>query len=201
MFNGRSALLSIVTDVTERNRLDRLLREGALRDPLTGGANRTLFSERVAHALTRMRRHSATPAVLVVDLHHFKDVNDSMGHAAGDFLLQAAAARIQAILRPGDTVARLGADEFAVLLEEVERPDGAMEAAERLHAAFGSPLDFSGGSLVMTLSIGVATSSTAQTGAEELLSNAELAMYAAKRAAEAGWRRSCTACRRWRRSG
>ena len=179
-FEGRPALLTIVNDVTERNRMYKQLREGALHDPLTGGANRTLFSERVAHALSRMRRRSATIAVLVANLDNFKHVNDSRGFIQGDALLQAAATRIQATLRPGDTVARLGADEFAVLLEEVSHPDGAVEAAERLEEAFASPLDFGNDSLVMTLSIGIAASSTAQTSADELLGNAELAMYAAK---------------------
>jgi diguanylate cyclase (GGDEF)-like protein/PAS domain S-box-containing protein len=179
-FNGRPAMLSIINDVTERNRLYKQLRDGAFHDTLTGGANRTLFTERVAHALTRMRRRSATIAVLVADIDHFKHVNDSMGHASGDALLQAAAARIQATLRPGDTVARLSADEFAILLEEVGHPEGAVEAAERLAEAFADPLDFADGSLVMTLSIGVATSASSQATAEELLGDAELAMYAAK---------------------
>jgi diguanylate cyclase (GGDEF)-like protein/PAS domain S-box-containing protein len=179
-FDGRPAILTIVDDVTERNRMYKQLREGALHDPLTGAANRTLLSERVGHALSRMRRRSATIAVLVANLDHFKHVNDSRGFSQGDVLLQAAAARIQATLRPGDTVARLGADEFAVLLEEVGHPDGAVEAAERLDEAFASPLDFGNDSLMMTLSIGVATSSTAHTSADELLGNAELAMYAAK---------------------
>jgi diguanylate cyclase (GGDEF)-like protein len=129
-----------------------------------------------------MRRRSATIAVLIINLDHFKDVNDSLGHAAGDSLLQAAAARMKAALRPGDTVARLGADEFAVLLEEVGHAGDSLGAAERLDEAFRSPLEFAGGSLVISLSIGVATSSTARTSADELLRNAELAMYAAKAA-------------------
>ena len=114
-FAGRPAVLSLIHDVTERNRLDRQLRQGAFRDPLTGGANRVLFAERVSHALIRICRRNATIAILVIDLDHFKTVNDSMGYASGDSLLQAAAARIQEALRPGDTVARLGSDEFAVL--------------------------------------------------------------------------------------
>jgi diguanylate cyclase (GGDEF)-like protein/PAS domain S-box-containing protein len=181
-FSERPAVLSLIYDVTERNRLDRQLRQGAFRDPLTGGANRLLFLERVAHALVRMRRRSATIAVLVIDLDHFRTVNDSMGYAAGDSLLQAAAARISAALRPGDTVARLGSDEFAVLLEEVGGAYDSLEAAERLHEAFRSPLEFAGGSLVISLSIGVTTASKANTGAGELLRNGELAMYAAKTA-------------------
>jgi diguanylate cyclase (GGDEF)-like protein/PAS domain S-box-containing protein len=181
-FSERPTVLSLIYDVTERNRLDRQLRQGAFRDPLTGGANRLLFVERVAHALVRMRRRSATIAVLVIDLDHFRTVNDSMGYAAGDSLLQAAAARISAALRPGDTVARLGSDEFAVLLEEVGGAYDSLEAAERLHEAFRSPLEFAGGSLVISLSIGVTTASKANTGAAELLRNGELAMYAAKTA-------------------
>ncbi len=179
-FDGRPGILTLINDVTERKRLDTQLREGAFRDPLTGGANRALFAERVGHALTRMRRHSATIAVLVINLDHFKEVNDSLGHVAGDSLLQAAAARISAALRPGDTVARLGADEFAVLLEEVDHAEDSLGAAERLDEAFQSPLEFAGGSLVISIGIGVVTSSTAQTNADELLRNAELAMYAAK---------------------
>ena len=179
-FARRRGVLSLVHDVTERNRLDRLLRHGAFRDPLTGGVNRVLFAERVAHALIRMRRRSATIAVLVMDLDHFKTVNDSMGYGAGDSLLQAAAARISAALRPGDTVARLGSDEFAVLLEDVDGARDSLETAERLHQAFGPPLEFAGGSLVISLSMGVTAASKSTTSAGELLRNAELAMYAAK---------------------
>ena len=181
-FDGRPGFLVLINDVTERHRLDRQLREGGFRDPLTGGANRALLTERVRHALTRMRRRSATIAVLVINLDHFKDVNDSLGHVAGDFLLQAAATRIKATLRPGDTVARLGADEFAVLLEDIGEVRDSLGEAERRGEVFRSPLEFAGGSLAISLSIGVAASSTAQTSADELLRNAGLAMYAAKAA-------------------
>jgi len=179
-FDGRPAVLSIVNDVTERNRLEAQLREGAFRDPLTGGANRALLEERLAHALARMRRHHRTVAVLVIGLDHFKDVNDSMGHAAGDSLIQAAAARVQTAIRPGDTVGRLGGDEFAALLEEVDGVSGALQAAERLDESFRSPLDFLGGSLVVGISIGIAIPESARTPPAELLRDAELAMHAAK---------------------
>jgi diguanylate cyclase (GGDEF)-like protein len=167
-------------DVTERSRLDREPPEQAFRDGLTGGASRALFSERVAHALNLMRRRSATLAVLDVDLDHFKAVNDSMGHMAGDSLLQAAAARIQGTLRPGDTVARLSADEFAVLVEDISQVSDALHIAERLGEVFQSPLEFAAGSLVIGLSIGVAVTATDRTSADELVSHAELAMHAAK---------------------
>ena len=181
-FGGRPGILTLINDVTERNRLDRQLREGALRDPLTGGPNRALLIERVGHALTRMRHTSATVAILVIGLDHFKDANDSLGHSVGDLLLRAAAARIQATLRPGDTAARLGADEFSVFLSDVGHGNGAVKVAERLGEAFRSPLEVAGGSLVIGLSIGVTTASTAETSADELLGHAELAMYAAKMA-------------------
>ncbi len=184
-FGGRTGLLSLINDVTERNRLDRQLRQGGFRDPLTGGANRVLFTERVAHALARMHRRRATIAVLVINLDHFKNVNDSMGYAAGDSLLRAVAARLQAVLRPDDTVARLGSDEFAVLLEDVGPAIDSLQVAEHLADAFRAPLEFAGDSLVMSLSIGIVTASTALTRAGELLRNAELAMYAAKAAGRA----------------
>jgi diguanylate cyclase (GGDEF)-like protein/PAS domain S-box-containing protein len=181
-FDGRPGILVLINDVTERRRLDRQLREGAFRDPLTGGANRALLTERVKHALTRMRRRSATIAVLIINLDHFKDVNDSLGNAAGDSLLQAAATRIKETLRPGDTFARLGADEFAVLLEDIGEVRDSLRVAERLEEVFRSPLEFAGGSLAISLSIGVTTSSTVRNCADELLRNAGLAMYAAKAA-------------------
>jgi diguanylate cyclase (GGDEF)-like protein/PAS domain S-box-containing protein len=179
-FQGRPAILSIITDVTERNRLQRALREGALRDPLTGRANRALFTERLAHALAQSHRRSAVTAALVVDVDHFKTVNDSVGYTVGDAVLQAIAARLALTLRPGDTVARLSADEFAVLLEDVGDVNRAADVAERLHDAFAVPLEFRGGSLTVGLSIGVAVSTTSGPGAAEMLRDARLAMEAAK---------------------
>ncbi|MGD1034798.1 MAG: diguanylate cyclase [Candidatus Dormibacteria bacterium] len=179
-FDGRPGILSIVNDVTERNRLEKQLSEGAFRDPLTGRPNRALFTERVGHALIRTKRPGTVIAVLFIDLDSFKTVNDSIGYLAGDEVLRAVAARLALTLRPGDTVARLSADEFAVLLEDIGQASDSLRVAARLGEAFQSPLGFAGGSLVIGLSIGVATSSTAQTSADKLLGNAELAMHAAK---------------------
>ena len=179
-FDGRPAMLSIVNDVTERNRLEDQLREGAFRDPLTGGANRALLTERIAHAVSRMRRHRTGVAVLVLRIDHFKSVHDSLGHAAGDSLLQAAATLIQSVLGPGDTVGRLGGDEFAVLLEEVDGAGGALLVAERLGDAFRSPLAFAGRSLVTSLSIGTATATRADAAPDDVLRDAELALHAAE---------------------
>jgi diguanylate cyclase (GGDEF)-like protein/PAS domain S-box-containing protein len=181
-FNGRPAVLTIVNDVTERNRLEQELRAGAFRDPLTGRANRALFSERVTHALTRTARHSPVVGVLFIDVDNFKAVNDSMGYATGDAVLQAVGSRLAITLRPGDTVARLSADEFAVLLEDAGDESRALEVAERLCEAFVAPLLIQDGQLTIGLSIGVAVSSTSRPEVGELLRDAELAMQAAKRA-------------------
>jgi len=181
-FEGRPAILSIINDVTERNRLQRELREGALRDPLTGRANRALFTERLGHALAQAQRRSAVTAVLFVDVDRFKTINDSLGYTVGDAVLQAVAARLAVTLRPGDTVARLSADDFAVLLEDVGDLNRATDVAERLHDAFAAPLEFRGGSLTVGLSIGVAASASSGPGAVEMLRDARLAMEAAKEA-------------------
>jgi diguanylate cyclase (GGDEF)-like protein/PAS domain S-box-containing protein len=179
-FQGRPSILSIISDVTERNRLQKELREGALRDPLTGRAGRALFTERLAHAVAQSQRWNAVTATLFVDVDHFKTVNDSLGYTVGDAVLQAIAARLAATLRPGDTVARLSADEFAVLLEDVGDVNRAADVAERLQEAFAQPLEFRGGSLTIGLSIGVAVSTNSGPGATELLRDARLAMEAAK---------------------
>ncbi len=181
-FEGRPAILSIISDVTERNRLQKELREGALRDPLTGRANRALFTERLGHALAQAQRRSAVTAVLFVDVDGFKTINDSLGYTVGDAVLQAVAARLAVTLRPGDTVARLSADDFAVLLEDVGDLNRATDVAERLHDAFAAPLEFRGGSLTVGLSIGVAASASSGPGAVEMLRDARLAMEAAKEA-------------------
>jgi diguanylate cyclase (GGDEF)-like protein/PAS domain S-box-containing protein len=179
-FEGRAAILSIMNDVTERNQLQKELRDGALRDPLTGRANRALFTERLGHALAQAQRRSAVTAVLFVDVDDFKRVNDSAGYAVGDAVLQAIAARLAVTLRPGDTVARLSADEFAVLLEDVGAVDRAVDVADRLHDAFTSPLEFRSGSLTVGVSIGVAASTISGPGPQEMLRDARLAMQAAK---------------------
>jgi diguanylate cyclase (GGDEF)-like protein/PAS domain S-box-containing protein len=180
-FNGRPAILSSISDVTERNRLERELRAGAFRDPLTGRANRALFSERVMHALTRTQRHGAVVAVLFIDVDNFKAINDSMGYTTGDAVLQAVADRLALTLRPGDTVARLSADEFGVLLEDAGDESRAVEVAERLGDSFAAPLEYPGGQLTIGLSIGVAVSSTSGADVVALLRDAELAMQSAKR--------------------
>jgi len=149
----------------------------ALHDPLTGMPNRTLFGDRLAHALQRTERTSFEAAVLFVDLDRFKPVNDSLGHAAGDEVLRIVAERISSCLRESDTAARLGGDEFAVLLEELTASDEAITSAQRIIDAVSAPIVIDGRDVFVGASVGIATG---RRGAEDLLRKADLAMYRAK---------------------
>jgi diguanylate cyclase (GGDEF)-like protein/PAS domain S-box-containing protein len=164
-------------DVSERRRLEEQLTHQAFHDPLTGLANRALFRDRVSHALALAQRRGSLVTVLFLDLDDFKTVNDSLGHAEGDRLLIAAAERFLACARSADTVARLGGDEFAILIEGADGKDGL---PDRLGAAMSHPFTLSGNQVRVTVSIGVASASADDT-ADDLLRNADMAMYAAKR--------------------
>lgn len=172
-------------DVTERKEFESELAERATHDPLTGLANRVLLRERLEHALKRLGRKPCSVAVLFCDLDRFKEVNDRLGHDAGDQLLVSMAATMQACLRTEDTLARLGGDEFAVLMET---PDGitcqdaserAGIVAERLIATCQTPTLLRGEEVAVSASIGVVTCKAGQTP-EEVLRQADLAMYLAK---------------------
>ena len=175
-----AGLVLTVRDIGERKALERELTFQALHDPLTGLANRTLFADRVAHALTRSVRGTGTVAVLFMDLDDFKRINDSQGHGVGDRLLIAVGQRLVGVLRGGDTAARLGGDEFAVLLEDLGNADEARVIAERVHNALLVPIDVGGVEAFVSASIGVALGRRADVDQEELLRNADLAMYVAK---------------------
>jgi diguanylate cyclase (GGDEF)-like protein/PAS domain S-box-containing protein len=168
-------------DISERKVLEEKLRQLAFHDPLTLLANRNLFRDRVQHALARAQREGNRAAVMFLDVDNFKNINDSLGHDAGDRLLQAAAQRIVQTSRSSDTVARLGGDEFGVLLEGVGTAEQAQRVADALIESLGAPFALDGREVRVTASIGVAFSD-ADTGAEALLSNADLAMYHAKAA-------------------
>jgi diguanylate cyclase (GGDEF)-like protein/PAS domain S-box-containing protein len=186
-FDGVDAVLLAIQDVTERNRLEGQLRHRAFHDALTQLANRSLFSDRIEHAIARQARAEASVAVVVGDLDGFKTINDSLGHTAGDQLLVAAAQRLQNQLRPGDTAARLGGDEFAVLLEDVADVDEIEALADRLLEVFTEPYAIAGKQLLVTASLGVAVNRPGD-GAEELVRNADMAMYLAKSAGKACYR-------------
>jgi diguanylate cyclase (GGDEF)-like protein/PAS domain S-box-containing protein len=178
-------LVLTTRDVTQRVALEDQLVHRAFHDALTGLANRALFTNRVEQALLRGSRNALRTAVLFLDLDDFKEINDSLGHAAGDALLTQGADRLRACLRAGDTAARLGGDEFAVLLEEC-LDDGleVMQVADRISQAFARPFALEEREAFASASIGVAISGGDENG-EELLRNADLAMYLAKRRGKA----------------
>jgi diguanylate cyclase (GGDEF)-like protein/PAS domain S-box-containing protein len=166
-------------DVTEHRRLQSELIHQAFHDPLTGLAYYALFRDRVDHTTVRLERHGGQLAVLFVDLDDFKTVNDSLGHSAGDDLLRIVSERLTSCLRHGDTAARLGGDEFAVLIEDLDDRDVANEIAERIIVAMQEPVTLGSKNVTATASIGIAFGS-AGTCADDMLRNADLAMYTAK---------------------
>jgi diguanylate cyclase (GGDEF)-like protein/PAS domain S-box-containing protein len=168
-------------EVTERKQVEERLLHQALHDPLTGLPNRHLFMDRLGGALGRFhRRNGPLFAVLFLDLDRFKVVNDSLGHHVGDELLQVVGERLRASVRAGDTVARFGGDEFAVLLEELESLDEATHIAERLGQAVAAPINLSGYEVFSSASIGIALCAAGLDRPEYLLRNADVAMYRAK---------------------
>lgn len=155
------------------------IRRQAMTDPLTGLANRDLFCDHVAGALTRLKRTGSGLAILFADVDRFKIVNDSLGHGAGDQLLRVVAQRLQETVRPQDTVARFGGDEFVVLAEEITRRDAAL-LASRLARAVSRPAQVDDRTYVPHVSIGYTVSDDARADADELIAEADVAMYRAK---------------------
>jgi len=166
-------------DVTDRKEVEERLLRQALNDPLTGLHNRSMFMDRLTHALARSERLRGPVAVLFVDLDHFKAVNDVHGHTVGDEVLRAAAEKLLGVVRPSDTVARMGGDEFAVLCEDMRSEKDAVIVAQRLCAAFQAPLELDSAPLSISASIGIAF---AQEGddPDTLMRNADAAMYRVK---------------------
>jgi diguanylate cyclase (GGDEF)-like protein len=164
-------------------RLHEEIRAQAYRDSLTGLANRARLQERIEHSLARRRGRSAEHAALVfIDLDRFKLINDRFGHGRGDRVLQVVADRIRACIRPGDTAARMGGDEFAILLEDVAGQEEASVVADRLLESLRRPIDLGEAAPIVGGSIGLTLSGIGGNSAEELLRSADLAMYAAKAA-------------------
>jgi diguanylate cyclase (GGDEF)-like protein len=167
-------------DITGRKQLEMHLSYLALHDPLTGLANRTLFEDRIEHALAQSARTKLPTTVLFCDIDKFKELNDTLGHAGGDQLLNLMANRLLGAVRTGDTVARLGGDEFAVILESTGTRD-ARATAERILKGISAGTTVDGRDIRPTVSIGAATS-TDGSSPEEIMRGADVAMYDAKRA-------------------
>ena len=187
--NGRRThFVSVISDITDRKRAEQELRYLANYDALTGLPNRTLLSSRIASAITRARRNARKVAVLFLDLDRFKHVNDSMGHAAGDSMLKAAGARLRHVVREGDSVARVGGDEFTVVIEDIGSGAEAEHVAAKIIAAFEQPLELDNGQeVVISPSIGISLHPDHGSGASDLLKFADTAMYQAKEHGRKTW--------------
>jgi diguanylate cyclase (GGDEF)-like protein/PAS domain S-box-containing protein len=173
-------LISQMQDVTERKQAEAQLAHQALHDPLTGLANRLVLRDRLQVALNRLPHQRAAVAVLLVDLDRFKLVNDSLGHDAGDRVLVEAAARIGEQLRPTDTLARLGADEFAILCDDVSDEQAATVVADRVSEALSQPIALGGREVFLTSSVGIRVTRDADADPDDVLREADAAMYRAK---------------------
>jgi diguanylate cyclase (GGDEF)-like protein/PAS domain S-box-containing protein len=178
--SGRRVFTHMLRDISERKAYEDALTRQALHDPLTGLANRTLLVERIDHALARASRRPGEAALLFLDLDNFKVINDSLGHAAGDELLRLVADQLSTLVRPADTVARFGGDEFVILCEQVPDERGPIAIAERIAARLQVPFHVAGTEVVVSASVGVAFVDGNTTDADSLLRDADSAMYRAK---------------------
>ena len=166
-------------DVTDREQAEQMLLARASHDPLTGLANRPMLQSELSRALASTRRSGRPTAVLMIDLDHFKSINDSLGHSEGDSVLIAAAHRLESSVRGGDLVARLGGDEFVIVMRDLDDPAGAMALANRIVQRFREPLSTDAAVALITASIGVALASPDMDDGT-LLRDADRALYAAK---------------------
>jgi diguanylate cyclase (GGDEF)-like protein/PAS domain S-box-containing protein len=188
MHKGRPAVLLIMRDITERKKSAEQMAYLAHYDSLTGLPNRTLFHQRLAHALSIAERPGRSLEILFLDLDRFKEINDTLGHATGDLVLNETAERLQTILRESDTVARLGGDEFVVLVENVDEPHRGGTIAAKILAAMAPPFMRERHPLHITTSIGISSFPTDGKDAGTLLKKADIAMYRAKESGRNGYR-------------
>jgi diguanylate cyclase (GGDEF)-like protein len=174
------SVANVLGNALARLRMEERVRHQALHDPLTGLPNRLVLTDRLEHALDRAERREDALALLFVDLDHFKTVNDSLGHRAGDQLLVQVAERLRLLVRSGDSIARFGGDEFIILADGLERAESAADLARRLGEALDEPFTLGSDTVFVTASIGIALPSRERTTAEALLRDADAAMYLAK---------------------
>lgn len=175
-----SAYLAVFHDITRRKEAEELLRYRASHDALTGLPNRELFDDRLQATFSQARRYRRLFALLLVDLDRFKDVNDKLGHAAGDQLLVEAARRLVSCVRESDTVARLGGDEFAILLSEMAEAEEAEQIARRAVGLLNEPYYLDAGTVRISGCVGIALYPQHGEDCDHLRRNADVALYAAK---------------------
>ena len=173
---------ALMRDLVSRDEVQKLLEDQALHDNLTGLANRRLLADRLDHASRRLARHPGRIGLLFIDLDRFKEVNDTLGHASGDVVLLEVARRLSAIVRDHDTVARIGGDEFLVLVDDLKSAGQAEQLAQRAITALASPITCPDGVVRIGASIGLAIADEPFEDAELFLQVADRAMYAAKQA-------------------
>jgi len=181
-------VVAMIENITDRKRAEsELMRQAeineyqALHDPLTGLPNRMLFTDRIGHAILQAQRHKAKLAVALIDLDRFKEINDSLGHGAGDQVLISVGERMAGALRASDTVARLGGDEFGLVLTEISGPDALLPVLERLQEGLEEPIHVQSLPIGIEASIGIAIYPDHGHDAQTLIQRADVAMYEAKR--------------------
>jgi diguanylate cyclase (GGDEF)-like protein/PAS domain S-box-containing protein len=179
-YKGKQATLGSFMDITERKQLEQKLADMATHDPLTGLPNRLLLSDRLTVGLAQAQRNDTRLAVMMLDLDRFKTVNDTFGHLVGDELLKAAGERLMGIVRKSDTVARMGGDEFVVLLLQIAKTEDAVKVAQKILVAFRKPFALNPYRVRTTTSIGIAIYPEDGEDVETLFKNADTAMYWAK---------------------
>ncbi len=187
--SGRIEYLStIARDISERKRFEAELEHRASHDGLTDLPNRHFLIDRFSSALQRARRHGRCVAVLFLDLNNFKRVNDSLGHAAGDALLREVARRLKRCLRPNDTVARHGGDEFTLVVDDLNHAESALSVLSKLNTVFSTPVDVGAHEVYVTFSTGIALYPHDGDNVDDLLRHADTAMYRAKSSGSSQYR-------------
>ena len=174
-------------EIAERKRAEKSVKYLAYHDALTGLPNRRLFNERLDLEIAHANRNRFKLAIMLLDLDHFKDVNDTLGHSVGDLLLKAAAQRLRGELRQSDTVARMGGDEFMLILPEIAGEEAAGTVAGKILEAFREPFEFDGHEMRITTSVGIALYPDDGKDVEVLMRNADIAMYRAKELGRDGY--------------
>lgn len=179
--DGSPFLLTLFKDISERKRLEQVIKHQAQHDPLTDLPNRKLFMDFLALELAQARRNRKNLAVLFLDLDHFKQINDTLGHAMGDLLLQAVAQRLKRCVRESDTVARIGGDEFNVLMPDLAQTDDVGTVVKKIMGVFEPPFRLEGVEVTASTSVGISMFPADGDTSEELLQKADGAMYVAKK--------------------